>query len=199
MMLDNMHGSTLQSGFQLIIDRSEINWLPPTTVGYLFLAATIWRGQRSSLCFSREHRIFWIITQLTKMLPQSIRCERLKSHLHPFRIQRSTCPQSQRAIKLDVSTFTEEKTTHQECWVSYPRAQLVRIPSQALVPLHHDAKLKGSQWKQICQLEKSNMMRRCMKPEDVIMMDANESVVTLLHHSRTLEQACLKVRNCPFL
>lgn len=96
------------------------------------------------------------------MLPEGISYGGLKSHLHPFSIQRSKCPQSQRTIKLDVSTFTEAKTTNQEGWVSYPRAQLVLIPSWVLVPLHHNAKLKWNQRKEICKLKRNTM--RCVKP-----------------------------------
>lgn len=59
--------------------------------------------------------------------------------------------------------FYRGKNTNQEGWVSYPRAQLVLIPSWVLVPLHHDAKLKWNHWKEMCKLKKSNTMR-CVKP-----------------------------------
>lgn len=128
------------------------------------------------------------------MLPQSIRYERQIPH-HPLSIQRSKHPSSQRAIKLDGSTFTQEKITKRKCRVSDPK--LVPIPSQVLVQVHRDGKWKWNPWEEICKLKnKSNMMRSCVRPRGC---HNDESQWERGPSPRTLEQTRLKVRNCLFL
>lgn len=79
-----------------------------TTIGFVFLAASL--GGTSLFPFASHGNVGFFespLRWLTKMLPESVSSERLKSHLHPLNSQRSKRPRSRGAIKLDVSTFTE--------------------------------------------------------------------------------------------
>ena len=99
-------------------------------------------------------QIFWITHMAEQNAPRKHKIGKIE--IPPASFQRSE------AIKLDVSTSTEEKTTNQKRWVSDPKTQLVLIPSQVLVPLHRDGKWKWNQ--EICKLKKSNMMRSWVRP-----------------------------------
>lgn len=166
---------------------------PPTTVGFVFLAATTWKDQCSSL--SHENTHFFNNSQAEQNAPPKHKIWKTEIPHHPLSIQRSKHPSSQGAINLDVSAFTQEKITNQRCWVSDPK--LVPIPSQVLVQVHCDGKWKWNQWEEICKLKNtSSMMKSCMRPRGC---HNDESQWERGPSPRTLEQECLKVRNCLFL
>lgn len=124
------------------------------------------KGQHSSLWFSWENRILWHNTQIIdRNAPREREISKIEippASFQPPEVKMPSLPDNYQTRYLNF--YSREKTTNQEWWASYPREQLVLVSSQVLVPLHHDAKLKWNPRKEICELEKRCMMRRCVRP-----------------------------------